>query len=498
MYNFKGVLLRFLMRGIIVRESDDCVLSYTYMTKDFESVMHNTLGSLASYVKGVTIFPNEIIMYDLSYDIIWIKNDIHLTFSLVISISGYTDNLNKITDEVPIAIERKFFESMVLNCGYMKVVDPKLKKQLPIMSIENVTNVELSNCSTISIQENGIQSSLLKNDSHVQLFGAMVHRDFFLMFENGRIEMCQFIYNSLKTVYISKRLKDYIQGVLSFCLTIVSLIALLITFAHHLVFKKLRNLHGKITMNVIANLFIAQFIFQLGAETEFREVPDLCVAIAICSHYFWLSTFAWLLASSYSMFQTFTKGTVGAVAALSFVDSSKGIKNYVLFGYGFPLLIMTATLTLQFCDCSPIEIGYGKVLCILPNPEVVGYFFGIPVALVIVINLVMFCKIVHALRQASPTFVKQSKSDGSRSVLVVSIKLTLLMGFSWTFGFVAALTDLEAFWYLFIIFNCLQGVGIAIVTLSSSRVRRMYHDSSRRRKALSNFYWLRKTIKSRF
>ena len=44
------------------------------------------------------------------------------------------------------------------------------------------------------------------------------------------------------------------------------------------------------------------------------------------------------------------------------------------------------------------------------------------------------------------------------------------MGFTWIFGYIAAFTDVEALWYIYIILNSLQGVFIFISFICNRRV----------------------------
>ena len=44
------------------------------------------------------------------------------------------------------------------------------------------------------------------------------------------------------------------------------------------------------------------------------------------------------------------------------------------------------------------------------------------------------------------------------------------MGFTWIFGYIAAFTDVEALWYIYIILNSLQGVFIFIAFIFNRRV----------------------------
>ncbi len=49
-------------------------------------------------------------------------------------------------------------------------------------------------------------------------------------------------------------------------------------------------------------------------------------------------------------------------------------------------------------------------------------------------------------------------------------QIASLMGFTWIFGYMAAFTDVEALWYIYIILNSLQGLFIFISFMCNRRV----------------------------
>ena len=49
-------------------------------------------------------------------------------------------------------------------------------------------------------------------------------------------------------------------------------------------------------------------------------------------------------------------------------------------------------------------------------------------------------------------------------------QIASLMGFTWIFGYIAAFTDVEALWYIYIILNSLQGVFIFVSFICNRRV----------------------------
>ena len=55
-------------------------------------------------------------------------------------------------------------------------------------------------------------------------------------------------------------------------------------------------------------------------------------------------------------------------------------------------------------------------------------------------------------------------------IIICLIQIASLMGFTWIFGYIAAFTDVEALWYIYIILNSLQGVFIFISFICNRQV----------------------------
>ena len=53
------------------------------------------------------------------------------------------------------------------------------------------------------------------------------------------------------------------------------------------------------------------------------------------------------------------------------------------------------------------------------------------------------------------------------------------MGFTWIFGYIAAFTDVEALWYIYIILNSLQGVFIFISFICNRRIGLLWYKKLR-------------------
>ena len=82
--------------------------------------------------------------------------------------------------------------------------------------------------------------------------------------------------------------------------SVVSLVLLLITY---LVFAELRNLPGKIIINLTFSLLLYQSVFFSAIKNDSQE---LCLAVAALLHFFALSSFAWMNVMAYDVHRIFT------------------------------------------------------------------------------------------------------------------------------------------------------------------------------------------------
>ena len=82
--------------------------------------------------------------------------------------------------------------------------------------------------------------------------------------------------------------------------SMVSLVLLLITY---LMFAELRNLPGKIIVNLTLSLLLYQSVFFSAVKNDHQE---LCLAIAVLLHFFALSSFAWMNVMAYDVHRIFT------------------------------------------------------------------------------------------------------------------------------------------------------------------------------------------------
>ncbi|KAH3800157.1 hypothetical protein DPMN_153785 [Dreissena polymorpha] len=256
-------------------------------------------------------------------------------------------------------------------------------------------------------------------------------------------------------------------GILSLACMIISVTCLLITLVTYFLFNELRTQPGINNMGLSISLIIAQVLFQFGKEQHANVPSWACELIGALVHFFWLLVIFWMNICCLHMFRAFT-----TMQASSFKQSYVW-KTCVYTVYTFvgSLLFVAINITVTVVNTSNADVGYGEGKCYISMLEMVGYTFSLPVLLIILSNLAMFCIVIVKIKR-NPTV--QSSAKSKRNYLTIFAKLSTLTGLSWIFGFIYTYTGLPVFEYLFIILSNGQGVFIFISFVCSKRVYTLY------------------------
>ena len=270
---------------------------------------------------------------------------------------------------------------------------------------------------------------------------------------------------------------DDIQTQLSVVLTSISLICL---FLHILIYSSLKKLRqsqpSKNLLSLVCSLFIGQIFFFFGFDFQYSH--SICMFVSIGSHYFLLVSFFCMNVISYDMCQTF-------LSPLPCTRRKRRFKVYSYYSWGIPLLIVTiATFIDRFTVPDILKVykpNYASRICWMNNINASALFFVLPVCTLIMENFVFFIMTVYGIKknkfqsQSSVTsrssgnvkFVENKDQTNwtqhkNKVYFIIYLKLSILMGTTWLFAFLAAILKFHFLWYPFIIFNSLQGTFIFI------------------------------------
>ncbi|XP_031420890.1 cadherin EGF LAG seven-pass G-type receptor 1 isoform X2 [Clupea harengus] len=219
-----------------------------------------------------------------------------------------------------------------------------------------------------------------------------------------------------------------------------SLVALLITFLLLAILRRLHsNLHS-IHKNLVAAIFLSEFIFLMGINQT--DSPFVCTVVAILLHYSYMCTFAWMFVEGLHIYRMLTEMR----------NINQGhMRFYYAIGWGIPAIITGLAVGLD-------PQGYGNPdFCWLSVHDTLIWSITGPIAVVVLINIVIFVLAAKAsCRRNQRTFEK----SGAVCALRVAFLLLLLMSATWLLGLMAVNSDVLTFHYLFGILSCLQGICI--------------------------------------
>ncbi|OWF42402.1 uncharacterized protein LOC110461134 [Mizuhopecten yessoensis] len=257
-----------------------------------------------------------------------------------------------------------------------------------------------------------------------------------------------------------------VESVLSVVCECLSITALCLGLMIYVCFPKLQNIPGKNLICLMASLLTAQVLFILAPLAI--GVTPLCTIVAIVMHYAYLAAFFWMNVMAVDIFLTFSRG-------LAQSRSDKGTDfqhffSYSLYSWLTPAVIVSIAVVFDFTtlelDSKP---KYGAVVCWISNSYALLYFFLVPLFALVFTNMILFIFTARAIyvSDKSTSRILQKKQTCK---LLIYMKLSSVMGFTWGFACVATFANLPPFWYLFVIFNALQGVLIFLSFVCSKKV----------------------------
>ncbi|XP_055888101.1 uncharacterized protein LOC106072137 isoform X1 [Biomphalaria glabrata] len=214
--------------------------------------------------------------------------------------------------------------------------------------------------------------------------------------------------------------------------------------------KLRRDNPSKILINLCLALMASNLVYLVGMQDYTFSDMASCKAVAVLLHYFLLSSLMWMAVEAFYMYLALVR-----VFKTYFTNF---ILKCALVGWGIPLIIVVITLAINTTD------NYGFLnsgLCWLHNPAFYAAFVG-PVCAILLVNFLAFALVIRQLMSMSSSKLNKSDTNSTVQRLRGAIGVVILLGLSWIFAIFAIDQASVAFYYLFAIFNSLQGLFIFI------------------------------------
>jgi hypothetical protein len=267
-----------------------------------------------------------------------------------------------------------------------------------------------------------------------------------------------------------------VESYVSFIGLVLSITASLVTLAVYIMFpQQLLNTPGKNVMCLTIALAVSQVLFLVASEVV--SLHYLCVTFAILMHYFFLSSFCWMNVIAFDLWVTFSHKFVSVRHQSS---KTRRFIYYSLYAWCLPLIIVAVADILNFVDfdgksTNSFVPNYGKGICWITSRNALLLFFAGPLAIFKVFDFISFGFTAYHITRARTqgTFARKGTSA---STFIINLRLSIVMGLTWAFAFLANFTNNTILWYLFIICNTLQGLFIAISFLCTRKVLNLFRE----------------------
>ncbi|GFR08937.1 adhesion G-protein coupled receptor G6 [Trichonephila clavata] len=230
-------------------------------------------------------------------------------------------------------------------------------------------------------------------------------------------------------------------------LSIFGLGMIILTF---ILFRKWRkDSKHKMLFHLSLALICFLLLFLFGIMK--KEPKYGCITIAVFLHYFMLASFAWMLVEAFMQYLSLVKVIGTYIPGL--------MQKAMLFGWGTPLLIVGITLGVNH----HLYDSGGKY-CWLADDV---FYFAVagPVLAMLVSNFVIFGLILYSNtcgRQTKYLRTNQNERQETMARAKAVFCVSVLLGLSWIFGFLAIDDAKLTFQYLFAITTTLQGFFIFV------------------------------------
>ncbi|XP_019625082.1 PREDICTED: uncharacterized protein LOC109470559 [Branchiostoma belcheri] len=256
---------------------------------------------------------------------------------------------------------------------------------------------------------------------------------------------------------------DEVQEYLTLALICLSAVSAAVFTIYSLSNKRLRPLDGKLKLQLVLSLVLAEVLFVMRGIV----LPEsVCTAFAIVIHYLLLVAFFTMSAMAFDLYLHFSHSPSAA-------NEKPG--RFFLYSWGVPTVVVGVTALLDFG--SSVRVGYGGIYCWISNPMASVVAFGLPVAFVLFTNacfaLRMLCTLCGCASGANDDALK-----GVTAKVWFCVRMTVVSGLPWILGFVVPFVTSPALEYVFIILNASHGFLLTVVFILSDRALCKYEEIS--------------------
>jgi hypothetical protein len=349
------------------------------------------------------------------------------------------------------------------QCGDTEVYDPitEICRSLFCFTREGqLDEICTGNCSYVTFDH--WEYVIHANDSaYLHSFATLIDRKDYKL-KNQTLLVCEHVVREVIRAKFPFSSSDTVKGIVSLVGQILSMIGLVIHLVASALFPSLRRIPAsKAIMSLDVSLLLGQIHLLVGSAIMDHFIP--CKIFGILVHYFFLVSFMWMNVLAFDLASTFASTSV---VSRDLGHATRRFVKYSVYAWFTPLILIAVAVAFDEVDLvSNIRPQYGKYVCWFGNPNAQLVFFLIPVAMVLIANMVMYLLTLYGICTAQREAKIATKRKADRCFLFIYFKLFVIMGLTWLFGFIGTVSNSDPIWYLFIVFNSMQGLFICFAFL---------------------------------
>lgn len=353
------------------------------------------------------------------------------------------------------------------TCGTSEVFD------LYTGTCRETQTIPKINCTLLKLQEN--EYTDLNDSIYLKHLDKFLNKSQFYMQQGGSFICLKHYFSSKNESGINFKMAFKMtesEKYLSIIGFVFSIPTLFIAFSVYCYFSTLRNLPGKMAMNLMASLFLANLVFLLA--NIIKELPGnfLCRIFAVIAHYTYLVSFCWMNIMAFDSWRTFSRKKILSITG----RSNRSIKFYMVYAWLSPVTIVAGAGVTQYLQSdSAFSPAYGDFLCWINKRFSLLVFFGLPLIIILIMNTIFFTFTFRAIYLANK-FTKHYLSKSDKSTFIVFFKLYFILGINWLISILYACTQIELLRYISVLFTSFQGFFVGCSYLFSRKVYRQFQN----------------------
>ena len=254
-----------------------------------------------------------------------------------------------------------------------------------------------------------------------------------------------------------------------------SLASTVILLTTYVMDKELHTSYGRCIVLLSINTMLQQVmqILSLNAKGNL----GYCTAIAVLHHWSYLVMFLWMSSIAFDLATTFSH-----LRTPSKEVQQRRFRIYALISEAIPTAVVLLCIAIDFSS-NNVYIGYGEDnICFITNYLANILVFSLPVGSMIIFNIISLgvaLIFIVKTRQNSRLGLRASRRKPHMTIVIMTLKLSSLLGIGWVFGPIANLTHDNSVLYIYVFFNTFQGFFIFFAFCANQKVLRFYKQAIR-------------------